>query len=80
MHHDKKLYGTATIGSKGQIVIPVEAREALGLEPGDKLYIAGSASNKFLACLKEEQLQDHINKLTSNLESTKNALKNLKDN
>ena len=27
--HDKKLYGTATVGTKGQVVIPSEAREAL---------------------------------------------------
>ena len=29
----------ATLSSKNQIVIPREAREALGLEPGDKLLI-----------------------------------------
>jgi len=79
MHHDKKLYGTATIGTKGQIVIPVDAREELGLEAGDKLYIAGSKNGQYLVCLKEEQLQNHINKLTSDLESTKVALDKLKE-
>ena len=29
----------ATISSKNQIVIPREAREALGLKPGDKVVI-----------------------------------------
>lgn len=29
----------ATLSSKNQIVIPREAREALGLRPGDKLLI-----------------------------------------
>ena len=28
--HDKKLYGTATVGTKGQIVIPSDARDELG--------------------------------------------------
>ena len=30
----------ATLSSKNQIVIPKEAREALGLKPGDKLVIS----------------------------------------
>jgi AbrB family looped-hinge helix DNA binding protein len=29
----------ATLSSKNQIVIPREAREALGLKPGDKLIV-----------------------------------------
>ena len=30
----------ATLSSKNQIVVPKEAREALGVRPGDKLLIA----------------------------------------
>jgi AbrB family looped-hinge helix DNA binding protein len=30
----------ATLSSKNQIVIPREAREALGLKPGDKILVA----------------------------------------
>ena len=32
---------TATVGSKGQIVIPREARELFGIEPVDTLLILG---------------------------------------
>ena len=47
MHqHDKKLYGTATVGTKGQIVIPATAREALSIQPGDQLYVIGSESGQ----------------------------------
>ena len=67
--HDKKMYGTATVGTKGQIVIPSEAREELGIQPGDKLYIAGSVSKKALFCLKEEQLRELVDKLTNNIEA-----------
>ncbi len=67
--HDKKLFGTATVGSKGQIVIPANAREELELAPGDKLYVAGSTSKKVLFCLKEEQLQDLIARLTSDVDT-----------
>lgn len=77
--HDKKLYGTATVGSKGQVVIPAEAREELGIVPGDKLYIAGSTEKKVLFCLKEEQLQALIEHLTGNLENTKTIIEKLKE-
>lgn len=76
--HDKKLYGTATVGTKGQIVIPSDARDELGIMPGDKLYIAGSPEKKVLFCLKEEQLQALVEKLTGNLESTKTIIETLK--
>lgn len=32
---------TVTVGTKGQIVIPKEARELYGIEPGDTLIILG---------------------------------------
>ena len=37
-----KLYGTVTVGERGQIVIPVEARKELGLEPFTKLLVFGT--------------------------------------
>ena len=72
--HDKQLYGTATVGTKGQVVIPVEAREALSIEPGDKLYVIGSHSKEFLGFLKEEQLRRMISHLTDNIESYRDFL------
>ena len=76
--HGKKLYGTATVGSKGQIVIPSDAREEMGLKPGDKLYIAGSPEKKVLFCLQEEQLRTLIEKLTGDVENADNVIQNLK--
>ena len=52
--HEKKLYGTATVGTKGQVVIPAEAREELAIEPGDRLYVVGSETGKFVGFIKEE--------------------------
>lgn len=76
--HGKKLYGTATVGTKGQIVIPSDAREELNIQPGDKLYIAGSLEKRVLFCLKEEQLEELIQKLTDDAESAKNLIESLK--
>ena len=37
----EKYAWTATVGTKGQIVIPKEAREVFGIEPGDTLVLLG---------------------------------------
>ena len=36
-----KYAWTATVGEKGQIVIPKQAREVFGIEPGDTLLLIG---------------------------------------
>ena len=38
-----KYAGTVTVGTKGQIVIPKEARELMGIQPGDTLILLGDA-------------------------------------
>lgn len=72
--HDKKLFGTATVGTKGQIVIPAEAREELGIATGDKLYIAGSPSMRILYCLKEEQLRELVDRLTQGADAVNQVI------
>lgn len=36
-----KYAWTVTVGTKGQIVIPKEARELFGIKPGDNLILLG---------------------------------------
>ena len=38
---EKRVFGTAKVGEKGQIVIPKEAREAFGISSGDTMLIFG---------------------------------------
>ena len=37
----RRVFGTAKVGDRGQIVIPKEARELFGIQPGDTLLIIG---------------------------------------
>lgn len=78
MHHDKRLFGTATVGTKGQIVIPADAREELDIKPGDRLYVIGSPMGKAVTFIKEEQLEKFIDKLNASMEQleTFRSLKN----
>ncbi len=37
----QRIFGTAKVGDRGQLVIPKEAREAFHIAPGDTLLIVG---------------------------------------
>ena len=60
----KKLYGTATVGTKGQVVIPADAREELGIKTGDRLYVVGATEKGLVGFIKEEQLRQIIEHIT----------------
>ncbi len=64
----KKLYGTATIGTKGQIVIPANAREDLGLNAGDRLYALNIGHNGGIVLLKEEMLEHMVEQMSAQIE------------
>ena len=76
--HSKKLYGTATVGTKGQVVIPAEAREELGISSGDRLYVIGSSESGFIGLLKEDSIEQLMQHMTAQMESFR-ALKQEKD-
>lgn len=40
----KRIFGTAKVGDRGQIVIPKEARDFFHIKPGDTLLILGEES------------------------------------
>lgn len=75
--HDKKLYGTATVGTKGQIVIPADAREELGIKTGDRLYVIGTPKAGGIGLLKEDMLEEVIEKMNLQVESLR-AIKDIK--
>jgi AbrB family looped-hinge helix DNA binding protein len=39
MPEPSAFYGSATVGTKGQIVIPADARKAMQLKEGDKVVV-----------------------------------------
>ena len=75
--HDKKLFGTATVGTKGQVVIPADAREAFDIKPGDRLYVVGSDKVGWIGLLKEEQLRAMVEHLTDNIDQYRSAIDNI---
>ena len=53
----QRVFGTAKVGDRGQIVIPKEAREFFGIEPGDTLLILGKYETGLIVT-KPETLND----------------------
>ena len=57
-----KYAWSVTVGAKGQIVIPKEAREVFGIEPGDTLLLLGDVKRGIAIPPKDlfAQLNNHI--------------------
>ena len=55
--NSRRVFGTAKVGERGQIVIPKEARELFQIRPGDTLLILGE-ENKGLIVSRPELLRD----------------------
>lgn len=72
---NKKLYGTATVGSKGQVVIPADAREELNIQPGDRLYVLGSMHGNGIVLLKEDMLENIVQQMSAQIEGIREAQK-----
>jgi AbrB family looped-hinge helix DNA binding protein len=73
--HEKKLFGTATVGTKGQIVIPASAREELDIKNGDRLYVLGSLNKGVIMLLKEDKIEDFIDQMNLQVKMFKNLKK-----
>ena len=58
----RRVFGTAKVGDRGQIVIPKEAREMFGIQPGDTLLILGE-TDAGLIVSRPEALNDLADKL-----------------
>lgn len=62
------FYGSATVGERGQIVIPAEARHALGIAPGDKVLILNHPVHQGLQVFKIEAARAFLDEFTAMLD------------
>jgi AbrB family looped-hinge helix DNA binding protein len=64
-----KFYGTTTMGARGQVVIPAQARKELSLAAGDQLVVMGKFG-KVLGLMKTEQMAEFVETIMKNLSGT----------
>jgi AbrB family looped-hinge helix DNA binding protein len=73
LHRREMVYGTTTIGEKGQVVIPAEARKSLKLMPGEKLLVFG-LGREMLALAKLSNLERFAAHLAGHAEAIRRAI------
>lgn len=64
----QRVFGTAKVGDRGQIVIPKEARKLFGIKPGDTLLILGEAETGLIVS-RPEVLNNLANQILNNVKS-----------
>jgi AbrB family looped-hinge helix DNA binding protein len=76
MGNQPKFYGLATVGAKGQIVIPSEARKTLNIKSGDKLVIISGPAhqNKMISLLPVDDFAKFLNKFEKHIFTVKKEL------
>ena len=62
----KHLFGTVTIGERGQIVIPVKARKIFDLNPGDSLIVLGD-EEQGIALVKAGVVMNFLNAINESI-------------
>ncbi|HNW39358.1 MAG TPA: AbrB/MazE/SpoVT family DNA-binding domain-containing protein [Candidatus Omnitrophota bacterium] len=62
MSNPTKFYGKVPVGSKGQIVIPAEARRAMDIKPGDNVVIISGPAhlNKVMSIVPEGEFNKFL--------------------
>ena len=69
-----KFYGATTIGERGQLVIPAEARKDFQMTPASKVLVFGNPQGGGLLILKAENITKLLAKATEMLRGIENMV------
>jgi AbrB family looped-hinge helix DNA binding protein len=72
--HEIKCLGSATVGPKGQVVIPAGARRELGIYTGARLLVFSGPGGRGLMLLKTEAVEHMLKILGAHLSSFEKIL------
>ena len=61
-----RLLGVANLNEKSQLVIPKEAREFLGIGPGDRVMITTAPNFKAIIIARPEDFEEKLQKMMAN--------------
>ncbi|MFA5135170.1 MAG: AbrB/MazE/SpoVT family DNA-binding domain-containing protein [Patescibacteria group bacterium] len=75
--HHGISYGATTIGARGQVVIPAQARKDLNLKEGDRLLVL-CWQGKLLGLVKSETIDEYIDMITKKMSKGIEELKKMK--
>jgi AbrB family looped-hinge helix DNA binding protein len=70
-----KLYGSTTVGERGQVVIPAEARRDFQITPTSKLLVFGGPGGEGLIFTKAESMTELLTKAMAMLTNLEEMLR-----
>ena len=73
--HDNRCFGSAVVGPRGQVVIPVGARKELGIDAGATLLVFESFHGRGLVLLKADAAEQMLGMMSERLASFERLVK-----
>jgi len=76
MKEAPKVYGTVTVGQRGQVVIPMKARRALKIKKGDQMIVLSGPPGKkeLISLIPLEKISGFLRSFEDHIESLKKEL------
>jgi AbrB family looped-hinge helix DNA binding protein len=71
---EEHFFGSVTVGERGQVVIPAEARKKMDISPGDKLLVMGHPFAKGIVLAKIDDLREVLYAFQQSLQGMESVL------
>ncbi len=72
--HEFKCFGSATVGPRGQVVIPAHARKKLGIEVGATLLVFSGPGGNGLVLFKADSVEQLVKMVSEQLTTVESSL------
>jgi len=64
---DAKLYGSVTVGERGQVIIPAEARRDFDIKTNSKLLVFTGPNKNVLVFVKGDSVKELLSEIMSRI-------------
>lgn len=71
---EDQFFGSVTVGERGQVVIPAEARKRLNIQAGDKLLVMGHPFAEGLVLAKLDSLREALSSFLEGLSGVERTI------
>ncbi len=76
--HRPKIFGSTTVGPRGQVVIPVNARQEMGIDAGTTLLVFKAWGGQGLMLLKVDAIEQMMTMVSQHLTEFEKLVKGYK--